>query len=67
MYCINSTLIAVCHPKRAHQHPILKGFISWGKTSVGYFFDTGIHLIVSNLSQMIHILMADRSTCYTNP
>jgi hypothetical protein len=29
IYYIDSTPLAACHPKRAHQHQTLKGFASW--------------------------------------
>jgi len=35
IYYIDSTPVKACHVKRAHQHQTLKGFASWGKTSVG--------------------------------
>ena len=67
IYYIDSTPIAACHPKRAHQHRTLKGFASWGKTSVGWFFGLKVHLLINNLAgppggQLIHVRITDGST-----
>jgi hypothetical protein len=32
---IDSTLLAVCHPKRSARHKVFAGFAAWGKSSLG--------------------------------
>lgn len=67
IYYIDSTPLAACHPKRAHQHRTLKGFASWGKTSVGWFFGLKMHLLINHLGQVIHVRITDGSTHDANP
>ncbi len=67
IYFIDSTPVAACHPKRAHQHRTLQGFASWGKTSVGWFFGLKVHLLINNLGQLIHVRITDGSTHDANP
>lgn len=67
IYYIDSTPLAACHPKRAHQHQTLKGFASWGRTSVGWFFGLKVHLLINHLGQLIHVRITDGSTHDANP
>lgn len=67
IYYIDSTPLEACHPKRVHQHRTLKGFASWGKTSVGWFFGIKVHLLINHLGQIIHVRLTDGSTHDANP
>lgn len=62
IYFIDSTPVIACHPKRAHQHKTMKGFASWGKTSVGWFFGVKVHLLINNLGELIHVRITGGST-----
>jgi hypothetical protein len=67
IYYIDSTPLAACHPKRAHQHRPLRGFAAWGKTSVGWFFGLKVHWLIHPLGQLIHVRISDGSTHDANP
>ena len=62
IYYIDSTPLHACHPKRAHQHRTMKGFASWGKTSVGWFFGVKVHLLINHLGQLVHVRITSGST-----
>ena len=55
IYFIDSTKIGVCHDKRAHQNKVFKGFASWGKTSMGWFYGFKLHLLVNQYGELIHL------------
>jgi len=67
IYFIDSTPLAACHPKRAHQHETMKGFASWGKTSVGWFFGLKVHLLINNLGQLVHVRLTTGSMHDASP
>lgn len=67
IYYIDSTPLASCHPKRAHQHRTLKGFAAWGKTSVGWFFGLKVHLLINYLGQLVHVRLSNGSTHDAHP
>lgn len=67
IYFIDSTRLEACDTHRAHQHRVLKGFASWGKTSMGWFYGLKLHLIINNLGEIIHVRLTDGSTSDTEP
>jgi hypothetical protein len=67
IYYIDSTRLEACHPKRAHQHKVFKGFADWGKTSVGWFYGIKIHLIINHLGEVVHTCFSKGSTPDTHP
>lgn len=62
IYYIDSTPWQVCHPKRAHSHKVMKGFASWGKTSVGWFYGLKYHLITNQLGEIVNFFLTEGST-----
>jgi hypothetical protein len=46
MAYVDSTSLAVCHPKRISRNKVFKGLASLGKTTKGWFFGFKLHLIV---------------------
>jgi len=40
---IDSTLLAVCHPKRAGQHKVFAGLAHWGRNSLGWCYGFKLH------------------------
>lgn len=62
LYYIDSTSLAACHPKRAHQHRTLKGFAAWGRSSTGWFFGLKAHLVINHLGQLVHVCITNGST-----
>ena len=43
---VDSTSLAVCHPKRISRNKVFKGLATLGKTTKGFFFGFKLHLIV---------------------
>jgi Transposase DDE domain len=50
---IGSTSLAVCHNARIHQHRVFAGRASRGKTSVGWFYGFKLHLVTSDLGELL--------------
>lgn len=50
---IDSTKLAVCHPRRAHAHRTFKGEVGWGKNSVGWYYGFKLHLIVNEHGELL--------------
>ncbi|MBS4169295.1 IS982 family transposase [Parachlamydia sp. AcF125] len=51
---IDSASIAVCHPKRIHQHnKMFKGIAKRGKTSVSYFYGFKLHLVANEEGELL--------------
>jgi len=40
---IDSTLLAVCHPKRAGQYKVFAGLAHWGRNSLGWCYGFKLH------------------------
>lgn len=67
IYYIDSTRLEACHPKRAHQNKVFKGFADWGKTSVGWFYGIKIHLVINHLGEIVHTCFSKASTPDNQP
>lgn len=67
IYYIDSTRLEACDTHRAHQHRILKGFASWGKTSMGWFYGLKLHLLINNLGEIVHVRLTEGGTADTEP
>jgi len=50
---IDSTILTVCHIRRAYSHKTFKGLASKGKTSTGWFFGLKLHLIINEKGELI--------------
>jgi len=66
VYYGDSYPIPVCHPKRVHQHKVMRGFASWGKTSVGWFFGLKCHLVINQFGEMISCTLTSGSVADNN-
>lgn len=53
IYFIDSAPLEVCHPKRAHQHKVFRGWAKWGKTSKGWFYGLKYHLVVNQKGELM--------------
>lgn len=62
IYFIDSTPWAVCHPKRAHSHKVMRGLASWGKTSVGWFYGLKYHLVINQFGELINFHITQGGT-----
>ncbi len=59
---IDSTILTVCHIRRASFHKTFKGLASKGKTSTGWFFGVKLHLIVNENGEILAFQLTDGST-----
>lgn len=55
---IDSTLLAVCHPKRSGRHRVFAGLARWGRNSLGWCYGFKLHLVINDIGE----LLACRST-----
>jgi Transposase DDE domain len=49
---IDSTSIAVCHPKRISRNKVFAGFAKLGKTTKGWFFGLKLHLVINHKGEI---------------
>lgn len=49
---IDSTILTVCHIRRASSHKTFKDIASKGKTSTGWFFGLKLHLVINECGQL---------------
>lgn len=50
---IDSTLLAVCHPKRSTRHRVFAGVAAWGKNSLGWTYGFKLHLLINDLGEIV--------------
>lgn len=50
---IDSTVLTVCHVKRASSHRTFKEQAKWGKTTVGWFFGFKLHLVINTQAEIV--------------
>lgn len=50
---IDSSSLAVCHPKRISRNKVFKGIAALGKTTKGFFFGLKLHLIVTSQGDIV--------------
>jgi hypothetical protein len=50
---IDSTLLAVCHPKRSTRHKVFAGLAAWGKNSLGWTYGFKLHLLINDLGEIV--------------
>ena len=62
IYFVDSTPWAVCHPKRAHSHKVMRGFADWGRTSLGWFYGLKYHLITNQFGEPVNFYITEGST-----
>lgn len=61
IYYMDSSALAVCHPKRVHQHRTFKGLADWGKTSVGWFYGFKYHLLINHQGELLRFYFTKAS------
>lgn len=59
---IDSTILTVCHIRRASSHKTFKGLASKGKTSTGWFFGLKLHLVINEKGELIAFHLTNGST-----
>ena len=50
---IDSTLLAVCHPKRSARHKVFAGLAAWGKSSLGWTYGFKLHLLINDVGELL--------------
>jgi hypothetical protein len=63
---IDSTPLAVSHPRRIHSHKTFKESAKRGKTSVGWFFGFKLHLAVNDYGEILSFLITPGNTADNN-
>jgi hypothetical protein len=51
---IDSTPLAVCHPRRRHQHRLFAGLAQWGNCSTGWFLGFKLHRVVNDQGPLLN-------------
>ena len=54
---IDSTPLASCHIKRAHQHKTMKGWAQKGKCTMGWFYGFKLHLVINDRGEIIQWML----------
>ncbi len=50
---VDSTTLAVCHPKRINAHRVFKGLAEKSKSTMGWFYGFKLHLVVNDRGELI--------------
>jgi len=50
---LDSTLRAVCHPKRSARHKVFAGLAAWGKNSLGWGYGFKLHLLINDRGELV--------------
>jgi hypothetical protein len=50
---IDSTLLAVCHPKRSNRHKVFAGLARWGRNSLGWCYGFKLHLLINDVGELL--------------
>jgi hypothetical protein len=50
---IDSTLLAVCHPKRSARHKVFAGLARWGRNSLGWCYGFKLHLLINDIGELL--------------
>jgi hypothetical protein len=50
---IDSTLLAVCHPKRSAGHRVFAGLAGWGKNAFGWCYGFKLHLLINDMGEVL--------------
>jgi hypothetical protein len=58
---VDATCLKVCHNRRILQHRVFAGLAARGKTSVGWFYEFKLHLVVSASGELINFTVTPGS------
>ena len=61
-YFVDSTILKVCHVKRAHNHKVFKGLASKSKTTTGWFFGLKLHMVINDLGEVMNFQLTTGKT-----
>lgn len=54
---VDSTPIRVCKNKRIYNHKVFEGIATRGKSTMGYFFDFKLHIVVSDTGEILDFVI----------
>jgi hypothetical protein len=54
---IDSTSLAVCHPKRIRSNKVFKDLANIGKTTKGWFYGFKLHIIIDTTGNLMNIML----------
>jgi hypothetical protein len=65
---VDSTSLAVCHPKRIHSHRVFRGLAKRGKTTKGWFYGFKLHISTNEKGELLAFFlspgnMSDLGSC----
>jgi hypothetical protein len=52
---VDSTPLAVCHPKRIACHQVFDGYATRGQCSMGWYFGFKLHLMVNDQGEILGV------------
>jgi DDE family transposase len=67
IYYIDSTGLPVCHNRRIWRHKTFAGLAERGKTTMGWFFGFKLHLVFTQLNQIVALKMTAGNISDTTP
>jgi hypothetical protein len=50
---LDSTLVAVCHPKRAGRHKVFAGVARWGRRAWGWWYGCKLPLLINDVGELL--------------
>lgn len=50
---LDSTFLAVCHPKRSAGHKVFAGLAAWGKNALGWCYGFKLHLLINDIGEIL--------------
>lgn len=59
---IDSTSLAVCHPKRIHSHRVFKSLAKRGKTTKGWFYGFKLHITINEQGELLGCFLSPGNT-----
>ena len=54
---IDSTSLEICLNERAKRNRVFKGLANWGKSSLGWYFGFKLHLIISEIGEILSFMI----------
>ena len=66
LYYADSTVLAVCHNRRIHQHKVFAGGARRGKTSTGWFFGFKLFIVINAYGELIRAFITPANQADNN-
>ncbi|WP_335645446.1 IS982 family transposase [Piscirickettsia salmonis] len=62
IYFVDSTILRVCHEKRASQNRVFKGLAKKSKSTMGWYYGFKVHIIVNDMGELMAFKMSKATT-----